>query len=131
MSCIFCDIYEKNKNSIIYETDKCFVILDRFPMSKGHFLVIPKVHHSFFHEYNYEDVSDVLKVAHYIIKKLKFEKYNILQNNGNFQGVMHVHFHVIPFEDDEKRLKIEWKTLDIDEKKYSDEIGYFKRLVNN
>lgn len=131
MTCIFCNIYEKNKNSIIYETDKCFVLLDRFPMSKGHLLIVPKIHHSYLHEYNYEDISDILKVIHCIIKKLKLEKYNILQNNGNFQSVMHVHFHIIPYENDQKRLKIDWKTINVDEKEYSNEIIIHKNLLEN
>jgi histidine triad (HIT) family protein len=118
MSCIFCDIYNNKKELILYESNKSVVLLDRFPMSKGHLLVIPKVHHSFLHEYQNSDLSDIFDTIIHAVKYFKFTKYNILQNNINYQSVLHVHFHVIPCNDDIERLKIDWTRVDMNEEEY-------------
>ncbi|AFN83453.1 Hit-like hydrolase [Encephalitozoon romaleae SJ-2008] len=117
--CIFCTMYQKG-NNIIYETAKAFVLMDRYPLSRGHFLVIPKAHHAYFHEYEPEELSDILGTINHLIQKFGIEKYNILQNNGNHQAVFHVHFHLIPFVSSSERLKINWETMSLSDEEYSE-----------
>ncbi|KAG5860460.1 histidine triad nucleotide-binding protein [Encephalitozoon hellem] len=117
--CIFCMLYQKGTN-VIYETDKTFVLMDRYPLSKGHFLVIPKMHHAYFHEYKPEELSDILGIINHLVQKFGLTRYNILQNNGNHQGVFHVHFHLIPFVSESERLKIDWKTMSPSDEEYSE-----------
>ena len=52
MDCIFCNIAKKVIPSrIIAETNNSIAFLDAFPLSRGHTLVIPKLH--------YEKVQDM------------------------------------------------------------------------
>lgn len=119
MSCIFCSIYENSKDNILYETPLTFCILDKHPIAKGHLLVIPKKHRSFLHEYEDNEIEDTLQTIKLLCKTLGLLKYNILQNNGNYQSVFHVHFHVIPSVDDNNRLTIQWNTLDVSDVEYN------------
>ena len=41
--CIFCDIL-KHQKFVVYENDDVFSILDEYPVTKGHVLIIPKRH---------------------------------------------------------------------------------------
>ncbi|KAH9410977.1 putative HIT domain-containing protein [Ordospora pajunii] len=116
--CIFCTLYEKKIN-IIYETEGAFALLDRNPLSTGHFMVIPKTHHPSFDQYELKDLEDVLPMIKHLIERLGIKKYNILQNNGNHQGVFHVHFHVIPYVSDNERLRIDWETMEVNDDDYS------------
>ncbi|ADM11967.1 Hit-like hydrolase [Encephalitozoon intestinalis ATCC 50506] len=127
--CIFCTLYQKDAN-IIYETDTSFVLMDRYPLSKGHFLVIPKAHHPYFHQCRPEELSDVLGVIGHLVKKFGLEKYNILQNNGNHQSVSHVHFHVIPFVSSSERLKISWEAKPISDNEYLEEVQEAKLKIS-
>ncbi|WUR05195.1 HIT family protein [Vairimorpha necatrix] len=116
-SCVFCSLI--GSSSVLYESPHSFVLLDRFPLSSGHLLVIPKVHHPSLHEYEDHEVSDILSVCIKMVKKYKFKKYNILQNTGNYQSVFHVHFHVVPCHETE-RLKIEWSSKKMTDAEYSE-----------
>ena len=50
--CLFCKIYEQ-KSDVLFENDKFFVILDKFPVNPGHMLIIPIKHIE-----SIEDLSD-------------------------------------------------------------------------
>lgn len=110
--CIFCDLYAKNIN-ILYKNEKVFILLDIRPLSHGHLLVLPVKHGEFLYDYQEEDLSDIMPTILKVVKLLNIKKFNILQNNGNMQSVPHVHFHIVPCVDENNRLKIDWKTVDI------------------
>lgn len=50
MDCLFCNY---NRVDYIAENDLAFAIYDKFPVNKGHVLVIPKRHFQ-----NYFDIED-------------------------------------------------------------------------
>lgn len=97
MSCIFCSDLE-----VIKETNLSFAIYDKYPVNRGHVLIIPKRH-----VWNYFDLTDNEKqdlyqlmefMKKYIDDKFKPDAYNIGINIGEVAGqtVMHVHMHIIP-----------------------------------
>ena len=92
-NCLFCFLKE-NKDNIIYENDHVYVILDRFPLSTCHLLIISKEHHVLMHECSEDILCEIIKTAKTIANKLKMEKYNICNNNVHNQIVKHVHFHL-------------------------------------
>lgn len=106
--CLFCKLSTGNPN-ILYENSSCYVILDVCPLSKGHLLVIPRKHGAYLHEYDEQDLKEVLPTIQKIIKCLGLKKYNILQNNGHIQSILHVHFHIVPMTDDDNCLKVNWQ----------------------
>ena len=101
--CIFCNIIlRKSKAAIIHENDKFICLMDKYPISEGHFLVISKNHYDNIFEMPLTKVEDLFKFAIKIGKTAKIvlnaKGINIGQNNGKVanQIVPHVHVHVIP-----------------------------------
>lgn len=101
--CVFCLI---NKGEIpsatIYENKEFRVILDRFPASKGHILIIPQEHVTDIYDLDPELAGRLFELATRfatIIKKTFGNTgLNIIQNNGAIAGqtVFHYHLHMIP-----------------------------------
>ena len=95
--CPFCEPRE-----LLFENDLAFAIYDRYPVSPGHILVIPKRHFPDI----FEATPDELRALAGIMRRVKefaeseFEPdgYNIGINRGRMAGqsIMHVHVHFIP-----------------------------------
>ena len=79
----------------VYENKYCAVFRDKYPVTNGHLLFVPKKN-------NVEHVGEAYKLAYYCgeewIKEDKIEGFNIGQNNGQAAGqtVMWPHIHFIP-----------------------------------
>lgn len=111
--CIFCKIIEKSiPSKVLFENDKNLAVLDIFPVSKGHTIVIPKNHYKNLEEIPNNELSElfeiVKKVSILIHKKLKVDGYNILQNNFRAAGqvVNHFHVHIIPRSNEDGKFKL-------------------------
>lgn len=101
--CIFCKIIKGDIPSFtIYEDELFKVILDRFPASPGHALIIPKTHYQDIFELSEEAASALYPLAKKMATQIKeavgAEGINIVQNNGEVAGqsVYHFHLHLIP-----------------------------------
>ena len=99
MSCLFCEVPE---SEILVDHDLCFARWDKFPVSPGHLLIIPKRHFESVFDATADEFKafhEVLALARQVIKK-EFQPhgYNIGVNDGPAAGqsVFHVHIHVIP-----------------------------------
>jgi histidine triad (HIT) family protein len=116
--CIFCKIVSGNSPCYkISESDNYIHILDIFPNSAGHSLIIPKVHYknAFAMPQNLLEsvMKDAVKIGELIKSNLGASDIKFVQNNGALAGqvVMHYHLHVIPFYDKEK-VSIDKKNFD-------------------
>lgn len=114
MDCIFCKIVSKEiPSKIVYEDDTVIAILDISQATKGHTLVIPKVHSDNLLETDSETFIHLMNVSKMlsgrIKEKLRATGINILVNTGESAGqsVMHTHVHLIPRYDNDD-LKIEF-----------------------
>lgn len=91
----------ENRNRII-EDEIGFVILDGFPVSEGHCLVIPKRVYADYFESTYEEIIGlqklVIETKSYLDQHYNPDGYNVGINCGEVSGqtVPHVHIHVIP-----------------------------------
>lgn len=101
--CIFCKIVAGEIPSHkIYEDESHIAFLDIFPASKGHTLVIPKVHSADVHSLSADQYGAIAsvgkKVADLLQTKLGSEGTTIFQMNreAGWQTVFHAHMHVIP-----------------------------------
>ena len=101
--CIFCNIITKSIPSyIVYEDNMCIGFLDIAPITKGHTLLVPKVHCSNILDFDLHYSESVMHglqiVSNAITKALSVEGIQILQNNGSGAGqmVFHIHWHIIP-----------------------------------
>ena len=99
VGCVFCDIDHSkitNQNTLAYVTP------DKFPVTKGHTLIIPKRHVT---DYFGLSESEITAINSLIFKKkeklsldITIEGYNIGVNCGKVAGqtVFHCHIHLIP-----------------------------------
>jgi len=111
-NCIFCKIIAGTIPAFkIYETEKAVALLDAFPSTPGHTLVIPKDHYATYDQVpaaSAQAIHEALSVAASAITKLDgVGGYNILQNNGAIAGqvVHHVHFHIVPRREGDELFK--------------------------
>ena len=99
--CLFCKIANKEiEAKILYEDEDLMVILDAYPDTDGHTLVIPKKH--------YEDIYSIdpeifLKIfttgkekAQTLMNKLDKSSLTFLINYGDAQAIKHFHLHLLP-----------------------------------
>jgi len=103
LDCIFCNIISKNREGhFIYEDDSHVVFLDKYPIDKGHALVVPKNHHEKITDMNPDKVGELFskipRIAQAIMKTTGAVAFSIAQNNGRAakQIIPHVHVHIIP-----------------------------------
>ena len=108
MDCLFCKIIDNELPSYtVYEDDLFKAILDIFPATLGHIIIIPKNHAANIYELDEKSTTSLMKVAKKIAHALKdsfnIDGLNLLQNNGEIasQTVFHFHLHLIPrYKDD-------------------------------
>ena len=97
--CLFC---HPKPEEIIAETEHALLIVDSFPVSPGHCLVIPKRHiQTYFdctEEENKEFYELILHAKKHVDTLHAPDGYNIGCNNGLTAGqsVFHLHIHIIP-----------------------------------
>lgn len=97
--CPFCKII---KSDIIFETDLSLAFYDKFPVSKGHILIIPKRHVLDYFDLTADEKQDVIKcidkIKILLDSKYSPNGYNVGFNAGKSAGqsVPHCHIHVIP-----------------------------------
>lgn len=98
----------------VYEDDHVLAFLDINPLSKGHTLVIPKEPAETLDQLSDESSASIGRVlprlCRAVLKATGAKHFNILQNNGApaHQAVFHVHFHIIPKEENGAGLGIGW-----------------------
>jgi histidine triad (HIT) family protein len=103
MNCIFCEIIQgTRKGHFIYEDENYVAFLDKYPIDKGHSLVLPREHHEQVTDMNPEKVGELFsivpKIAKAVVNTTKADAFSMAQNNGRAakQIVPHVHVHIIP-----------------------------------
>ncbi|WP_297452951.1 HIT family protein [Persephonella sp.] len=97
--CPFCNIPEEN---IILKNDLCYAIYDKYPVTKGHMLIIPYRHFDNYFDGTKEEkiafVDLIDKAKELLDQKFSPDGYNIGVNIGKTAGqtIFHVHIHLIP-----------------------------------
>jgi histidine triad (HIT) family protein len=115
--CIFCKIIDGEiPASKVYEDEHVLAFLDISQVTKGHTLVIPKVHKENVYELTPEIASHLFSVVPKITNAMKTEfnpiGLNLLNNNGELAGqsVFHFHLHIIPRYGQGDGFGAVWKT---------------------
>ena len=86
----------------IYHDSNIIAILDKYPIDKGHSLVITKKPYEKLTDMSSQEVAELFskipKIANAIIKATNADAFSIAQNNGKSakQIVPHGHVHIIP-----------------------------------
>ncbi|WP_042349652.1 HIT family protein [Bacillus massiliigorillae] len=115
--CIFCKIINGEiPSSKVYEDEHVLAFLDISQVTKGHTLVIPKVHKENVYELTSEMASHIFSVVPKIANALKAEYQpiglNTVNNNGEAAGqtVFHFHMHLLPRYGEGDGFGAVWKT---------------------
>ncbi|WAA08711.1 HIT family protein [Fervidibacillus albus] len=117
--CIFCKIIHGELPAAkVYEDENVLAFLDISQVTKGHTLVVPKVHQPNLYELTPEAATDVFtavpKIANAIKAAYNPIGLNLLNNNGEHAGqsVFHFHVHLIPRYGEKDGFGAIWKTHD-------------------
>jgi histidine triad (HIT) family protein len=101
--CLFCKIAAGEVPSMrVHEDDRVIAIMDIFPATRGHVLVIPRAHATDLDDISADDLAAAAVVAKRLagraVRGLGADGVTILQSNGAaaWQTVFHYHVHVIP-----------------------------------
>lgn len=99
MGCPFC----KDFTSFLEKSELAISVLDKYPVTEFHSLVIPNRHVESFFELTQKEYLDCISLLHKTQKKLfSFDKqisgFNIGINDGKDAGqtISHCHIHLIP-----------------------------------
>jgi histidine triad (HIT) family protein len=107
-NCVFCKIIAgKISARVIMENEKAMALLDAFPLSAGHTLVIPKLHYAKVQEMSQQDAMAVFeiiwKVAGAVEAGSQVNASTIAIHNGSEAGqeIPHMHAHIVPRKRDD------------------------------
>lgn len=108
MDCVFCEIINKTTSSyVIYEDGEYIAFLDKYPISIGHTLVLPKKHFARVNDLSQKEFCALYARVHainrHITSKLGAPASHISINDGEAanQLIPHVHVHIIPRNKDD------------------------------
>lgn len=102
MGPVICPFCNPGPDDIVLQNEAAYTQCDKYPVSPGHLLIIPKRHIPSIFEATSREIDDlwdlVFRAKEYLDQKYSPEGYNIGINDGESAGqtVMHLHIHLIP-----------------------------------
>lgn len=104
--CVFCKAIESEigvENLVLFKGTSSFVILNRYPYTSGHIMILPYSHSAELTDLNQEIRSEMIELVTKgteVLKKVyKPQGFNIGANLGEAAGAGiegHVHIHIVP-----------------------------------
>ena len=101
-SCAFCEI-DSDVRSVLFESEHFYLMQDKFPVTVGHLLIIPKRHitsPSDLSETQWNNLRVLLEEAYSFLRNgdSQITGFNVGINIGSDAGqtISHLHIHVIP-----------------------------------
>lgn len=104
--CIFCDALKRNRDEetlIVYRAKKSFVILNRFPYTSGHVMVVPYAHVAELQLCDPGALQEMMELAQRLEavyrEEYKPDGMNLGMNLGKAAGAGvagHLHLHMLP-----------------------------------
>jgi histidine triad (HIT) family protein len=101
--CIFCNIAAGTmKAEVVFENPHAIGFLDKYPVTRGHVVVIPRVHAATLNELADDAVGGLFLAVKAVMRQvsdaLRPVAMNVGWNHGKDAGqvVLHLHVHVLP-----------------------------------
>lgn len=105
--CPFCHISKDSQNDsehhLLYRDEYCFIVMNRYPYTPGHFMIIPHKHTDKLEELDAEIWLHISALAQKGVRLLKegfgSDGVNIGMNLGGAGGAgiaEHIHLHLVP-----------------------------------
>ncbi len=105
-SCIFCEGLNQADgadNLIVYRGPKAFVMLNRYPYTSGHLMIVPYEHQPSLELLDNSSRAEIMELAAQAVGVLRVvyapQGFNLGMNIGNAAGAgisEHVHLHIVP-----------------------------------
>jgi len=104
--CFLCDIFQSDQdqhNLVLFRTPSVFVVMNKYPYTNGHLMVVPA-----YHTGNLDELASTIRqecfettnrAIKWISRALKPQGYNIGMNLGKVAGAgleSHLHIHIVP-----------------------------------
>lgn len=105
--CVFCHISshasEDHELHVLYRDERCFIVMNRYPYTPGHFMIIPNHHTDALETLDPETWVHMSQLAQKGVRMLKegfgANGVNIGMNLGKAGGAgiaEHIHLHLVP-----------------------------------
>ena len=103
--CVFCHISKNDDKElhILHKDKHCFIVMNKYPYTPGHFMIIPHVHTDKLEDLESEVWLHMSSLAQKCVRLLKegfgAEGVNIGMNLGSAGGAgiaEHIHMHFVP-----------------------------------
>lgn len=104
--CIFCDFPKESADAtryIVYRSEYAYIILNAFPYSNGHLMVVPYQHTATLDSLSEAEMLDIMRLNRLGVSLLKqvFKPhgFNLGVNMGTVAGAgiaEHIHWHIVP-----------------------------------
>ena len=105
--CVFCHISKYLKEDlsahVLYRDEECFIVMNKYPYTPGHFMIIPHLHTDNLESLPSQTWLHMSDLAQKSVKLLKdgfgAQGVNIGMNLGKSAGAgiaEHIHMHIVP-----------------------------------
>lgn len=105
--CPFCNIILDNSKDeerhVLYRSKNCFLVMNKYPYTPGHFMVIPNLHVDAIESLDstiWLEMSELVQKSVKLLKEeFRADGVNIGMNLGECGGAgisEHVHYHIVP-----------------------------------
>ncbi len=104
--CLFCSVLKEDddeSNLVVHRGARVFAMLNRYPYSNGHLLLIPNEHVSSLEEVSLDSLTELMSLSQATLRALREaygpEGFNMGVNIGAAAGAGipdHVHAHILP-----------------------------------
>ena len=105
--CVFCHISEHpeldDEHHVLMRDDRCFVVMNRYPYTPGHFMIIPHIHTDRLESLDPDVWIHISALAQRGVRMLRegfgAEGVNLGMNLGAAAGAgiaEHIHYHLVP-----------------------------------
>lgn len=104
--CVFCRIAAESKDSenyVLFRGEHCYVVLNRFPYTSGHLMIVPFRHFGDLEGMTPEETAEMMRLAQKMVvaqkKEFRTQGFNVGFNLGQPAGAgieEHIHLHMVP-----------------------------------
>jgi ATP adenylyltransferase len=104
--CVFCtkpELGDDREALIVHRGERCFVILNLFPYTSGHLMVMPFEHLGRLQDVDSAITAEMMDLAQQAMRRMEEvyspEGFNVGLNQGRVAGAGvegHIHLHVVP-----------------------------------